>query len=197
MQRGQNGVSALAHHHNWAARPGHKILVLDRGAVSFECPASWIVAPAEDCVKLFGREPPDDECTLAVSYLMIPVMDWSDLPVSRLVRTALEGDERQFLEVSPIQCERRLSLEMGWCEGRVHRLARKASRNRSSLRRPASSDPGSPDIRLLGERSRSVCTRMGYGSLDVGAGRADPGSHRGPVGHLKLPATQAGRGDLS
>jgi hypothetical protein len=111
-------VLTLARHHNWSARPGHKILVLDRGAVRFEFPGSWIVTAAEDCVKLLDRNPPDDDCTLAVSYLVIPVMDWSGLPVSSLVRQALEGDERQFLEVSDVRCERRLSLEIAWCEGR-------------------------------------------------------------------------------
>ncbi len=118
-------VLTLARHHNWAAQPGHKILILDRGAVSFEYPASWVVTPAEDCVKVFDREPPGDECTLAVSYLKIPVMDWSELPVTSLVQAALEGDERQFLEVSPIQSDRRLSLEIGWCEGHFTGLPEK------------------------------------------------------------------------
>ncbi len=118
MPRGPSRVLALARHHTWVAQPGHKILILDRGAVRFEYPASWIVTSAEDCVKLFDREPPDDDCTLAVSYLTIPVMDWSSLPLTSLVQAALEGDERHFLGASQIQSERRLSLEIGWFEGR-------------------------------------------------------------------------------
>jgi hypothetical protein len=127
MSRGRSRVVALARHHNWAARPGHKILVLDRGAVAFEYPASWIAIPTEDCVKLFDQEPPDDDCTLAVSYLVIPVMDWSELPVSSLVRKALEGDERQFLEVPAIRSQSRLSLEIAWYEGRFTGLPDKRS----------------------------------------------------------------------
>jgi len=56
---------------------------------------------SDDCVKVFDKNPPDDDCTLAVSY-----HHWSavgeKLSVASLVRSALESDERSFVAIDPV-----------------------------------------------------------------------------------------------
>jgi hypothetical protein len=37
--------------HSWRARPGNKILLLDRGAARFEFPERWVVEPDEDRIE--------------------------------------------------------------------------------------------------------------------------------------------------
>src|SRR2546430_5568965 len=76
-------VYELPEDHGWTATPGHKILVLDAGAVVVEFPADWVAAPAVGHVNVRdGATPADSTCQLAVSCLRIPSVDWSGLPLS-------------------------------------------------------------------------------------------------------------------
>jgi len=102
--------------HGWRVRPGCKIFVADRGAVRFDYPQDWIVVPDEDSVKLYDREPPDDACCLAVSYLRLPAIDWSGLPLRALLETAIRGNERSMGTFGPMTEMRRLDLELAWRE---------------------------------------------------------------------------------
>jgi hypothetical protein len=103
--------------HKWVARPNSRVFVADRGAVRIDFPAEWIVRPAEDCIKFMDKEPPDDNFTLAVSYLRLPPMDWSRLPLADLVQTAIQGDDRGLLNLSEIFEVKRGDLEYAWLEG--------------------------------------------------------------------------------
>lgn len=106
---------ALDAEHRWSARPGHRILVLDRGAVRLEYPDTWVVRPAEDCIRVYDKAPPDDDCVLAVSYLRLSLgVDWSRLPVSRLLAPALESDPRPFHRQDPVLEESRIDTELAW-----------------------------------------------------------------------------------
>lgn len=82
--------------HQWKARPGHKIFVADRGAVRFDIPETWVVVPESDCVRLYDKQPPDDDCTLGVSYLRLPPMAWSELPLKKLLEEAVKETEREL-----------------------------------------------------------------------------------------------------
>lgn len=109
--------------HGWKARPGHKILVLGRGAVRLDYPAHWITvlpeAPDEISVKLHDRQPPDDNWRLEVSYLTLnPGIDFSGLPVSKLLReTVLKDDHRApFWRSDVTEVKRPDGIEYAWAE---------------------------------------------------------------------------------
>lgn len=106
--------------HGWTARPGHKILVLDRGAVVLEYPRDWFVQPGPEQTDIRDRPSADDStCVLAVSYLRLPPADWSGLPLSALLLPAVQGDERERIGVGPTIATRRGALEIAWSELRV------------------------------------------------------------------------------
>ena len=103
--------------HKWTGKPGCRVFVADRGAVRFDFPQDWLIQPAPDCIKLMDKEPPDDNFTLAVSYLRLPPRDWSGLPLSQLVKVAIDGDTRGLLFLSEIFTVKRPDLEYAWIEG--------------------------------------------------------------------------------
>jgi hypothetical protein len=126
--------SRLADNHGWRAAPGHKILVLGRGAVRLEIPERWFVEVDEDCVKARDREPPDDECVLGVSHHLWPAA--GNAPsVGRLVRTALDGDERSFAALHPITEETRIDIALGLGSGKVRGCASRPRGLRAALHR--------------------------------------------------------------
>ena len=90
--------------------------MIDRGAVRFDYPQDWVVSPDDDSVKLYDKEPPDDDSVLAVSYVRLPPIDWSGLPVATLVETGLRGDERAIDTRGPMREARRGDLELAWRE---------------------------------------------------------------------------------
>jgi hypothetical protein len=61
---------------------GCNVFVADRGAVKFDFPREWVIAPGDDSINLHDKAPPDDDCVLAVSYLRLPPIDWSGLPLA-------------------------------------------------------------------------------------------------------------------
>jgi hypothetical protein len=108
----------LTSNHTWKARPGHKILVLDRGAVRLEYPEAWVVLPTEDCIKVHDKEPPDDDCVLGVSYHRWPSIVAPELSVGALLQKAFDGDPRSFYAFDPIVEQERMDLRLAWREGR-------------------------------------------------------------------------------
>lgn len=120
VTRWKSEVFSLPEDHGWTARPGHKILVLDQGAVLFEFPASWVVEPGADSIEIRDRATREESnCLLAVSYLRLPPMDWSGLPLSRLLLDAVEGDDRERIAQGPVIEVTRDGLELVWTELRV------------------------------------------------------------------------------
>ena len=117
MQRPKS-KKMLAAGHGWQAKPNHKVLLLGRGAVRLEYPGTWIVEADDDSVKVYDRDPPDDECVLGVSYHLWPPVSGEGLGVGRLVRSALESDERSFVALDPISEETRIDLSLAWGAGR-------------------------------------------------------------------------------
>jgi hypothetical protein len=106
--------------HGWTAKPGHKILVVDRGAVMIELPSSWHVQPGPHQTDIRDRPSAEEStCVLAVSYLRLPPVDWSDLPLPQLLRDAVQRDEREHIDVEPVVQADRAGLEAAWTELRV------------------------------------------------------------------------------
>ena len=102
--------------HTWKAPPGYNIFVADRGAVRFNFPHGWIIVPASDCTELYDRKPPDDNCRLAVSYMRLPPIDWSGLPLAQLISTIVDGDPRKVLSRGEVVKVPRPDLEAAWAE---------------------------------------------------------------------------------
>jgi hypothetical protein len=104
----------MARDHVWQAPPGYKIVVLDRGVVSFNVPDSWIVvntAPFE----LNDAAPPDDDARITVSFWRLPIeIDWSGLPLGPLLTETMQNTAHTPLERSAIFDARRDGLEMVW-----------------------------------------------------------------------------------
>lgn len=113
-------VYELPKDHGWMARPGHKILVLDAGAVVLEYPADWVVEPGSRQIDIRDRATVEESsCVLAVSCLRLPPRDWSDLPLSRLLREAARGDDRERIATGSVVETVRDGLELAWTELRV------------------------------------------------------------------------------
>src|SRR6266545_3661796 len=101
-------VYELPENHRWTARAGHKILVLDRGAVVLEFPRDWFVQPGREQTDIRDRATAGEStCVLAVSYLRLPPVDWSGLPLGELLLPAVQGDGREHIASGPTIAGRR------------------------------------------------------------------------------------------
>jgi hypothetical protein len=118
MARWRKETRKLRDHHYWSAQPDCNVFVADRGAVRFDYPRDWVIVPDPDSIKIHDKQPPDDDCVLAVSYLRLPPVDWSGLPLSLLVEKSSEGDSRPIYERGAIHELRRGDLEIAWREMR-------------------------------------------------------------------------------
>lgn len=113
-------VYQLPARHGWKAASGHKILVLDRGALVLEFPAEWVMEPGPSQVNLRdGATAEDSTCLLAVSFLRLPPVDWRELPLARLLLEAVEGDDRDRIATGPAHETKHHDLEIAWTELRV------------------------------------------------------------------------------
>ncbi len=101
--------------HEWNCREGFKVFVADRGAVRFDIPQSWLVIPGEDAIAFHDRQPPDDDCTLKLSILRLPPgVDWSVMPISRMIREVREDDSRNILSRTEPVDFRRGETDISW-----------------------------------------------------------------------------------
>jgi hypothetical protein len=108
----------LKDRHFWTAQPGCNVFVADRGAVRFDFPHDWVVIPDSDSIKLHDRQPPDDDCALAISHMRLPPIDWSALPLAPLLDQVTRKDARPVFEWGEIIEFRRGDLEVAWREMR-------------------------------------------------------------------------------
>lgn len=96
----------------WKAPDGYAIFVADKGAVRFNVPKSWVVKPKDNRIELYDREPPDDDTRLSLTVFRTPPVDWSELPLSRLLADVTkDSDER-----GPIRTHPRPDVEIVWTE---------------------------------------------------------------------------------
>ena len=130
-------VYELPEAHGWSARPGNKILVLDRGAVVLEFPRDWFVQPGAEQTEIRDRAPPaDSTCVLAISYLRLPAADWRGLPVRELLLGAVRDEGREYIGHSQTIEARHGNLDLAWTELRViDARERREARSRFCLAR--------------------------------------------------------------
>ena len=171
----------LRSRHGWRARSGCKIFVADRGAVRFDYPQDWVVSPDDDSVKLYDKEPPDDDSRLAVSYVRLLPIDWSGLPVAALVEAGMGGDKRPIDTWGPIREARRGDLELAWREmsyldsaEKREARSRMCIARRSTLQCLITFDFWAADLDECGAAWETVLE-----TLELGEFVADP--RRGPV----------------
>jgi hypothetical protein len=103
--------------HGWTARPGCRIFVADKGAVRFDFPMHWIMEPTADCFQFHDRQPPNDDCRLAVSYQRLPAIDWSGAPLADMLRQVVEQDPRGLTPTMDVVSIQRPDLYLVWLEG--------------------------------------------------------------------------------
>jgi len=117
-QRWTGSTLRLKDNHTWKAPPGHKIVILDRGAARFNYPESWHVEPASDALKLYDVAPPDDNVRLSVSLIHhTPNIDWSELPLDALLQSTLEKSPDDSAQpVTGVERIARKDVEIVWQE---------------------------------------------------------------------------------
>jgi len=119
--------------HTWDAPNGYKIVVADRGAVSFNVPESWFLAKMQP-LELNDQAPPDDNARLTVSFWRLPPgIDWSALPLPKLLNDVAKADQLNIIERGEPIITARTDMELVWTEHRLHDVAE----NREALMRIA------------------------------------------------------------
>ena len=93
-QNWRKQVFNLPENHGWTAKPGNKVFVADRGALRFEIPQDWLVEPSRKSIKFRDAAHPDDTMILEVTVFYagafgVPI-DWSDLPLSELIKNVTD-----------------------------------------------------------------------------------------------------------
>jgi hypothetical protein len=121
----------------WKAKPGYRILVIDRGAVRFDFPRSWMAGVDSKYVRIIDREPPDDRCGVMVSCRQISLRVM-EVPMVELLRevTSEDMEERPTKSRGPIIGVYRPPLEAAWRQMRfIDRLQRREACTRVCLAR--------------------------------------------------------------
>ncbi len=110
----------LKENHSWKAPAGFKIVVLDRGAVSFNVPEKWFVAKMEPTFEMHNDVPPKDDARISVTFFRtMPGIDWSGLPADMLLEQSLKGvADRETVGTSAITRIPRTDIEVVWAEHR-------------------------------------------------------------------------------
>lgn len=110
-------VIKLPKDHGWEARPGNKIVVLDRGAVRFDIPESWVIQPQpQGSIRFLDQQPPDDNAALEVSYWRVPPIDWSNLPLVELLEKTAKAPGEEVLSQGEVVHTWSPFLEIAWLE---------------------------------------------------------------------------------
>lgn len=111
----------LKDNHTWKAPKGHKIVVIDRGAVSFNVPEDWHIVAFEP-FEMRDKPEPDDNARLMVTVFRAPPgIDWSALPLDKLLEDSSkprpdDKPEVETLERTPVERMERDDLEVVWSQ---------------------------------------------------------------------------------
>ncbi|MBZ0281164.1 MAG: hypothetical protein K8L97_10515 [Anaerolineae bacterium] len=117
-KRMETGKLRLQDKHTWKAPNGYKIVVIDRGAVSFNIPQDWVVAKLEP-FELNDRLPPHDDARISTSFWRLPPgVDWSGLPLAPLLTKSVEGSSMEILARGGVIKSTRTDIELVWTEHR-------------------------------------------------------------------------------
>ena len=174
--------------HGWRAQSGCKIFVVDRGAVRFDYPQDWVVSPDDDSVTLHDKEPPDANSRLAVSYVRLPPVDWSGLPLAALVETGMRGYEQAIDTWGLMREARRGDLEAGVARGVLPRPGREGRSQVADVHCKAIDASMFDYVRFLGGGSGTMRGSVGDRVGDARTWRIHFGRHAGAGGFLKRNA---------
>src|SRR5579859_161539 len=117
----------LAKNHTWKAPKGYKTVVLDRGAVSFNIPDTWLLDNLEP-VELYDKKPPDDNGRISVSFWWLPKgIDWSGLPIAGMLLDSVKNLDHPITSQTDIIKVPREDLELVWLEERYVEESRDAA----------------------------------------------------------------------
>jgi hypothetical protein len=114
----QKNVLRLADNHTWKAPKGYKIVMADRGAVSFNIPENWHVAKFEP-LELLDGEPPNDNARVSMSYWRLPEgIDWSRLPLAEMLAESTKDHPHKIIARGELVTATRDDIEIVWTEHR-------------------------------------------------------------------------------
>jgi hypothetical protein len=116
MAEFEETVLNLKEGHTWKCKAGHKIFVLDRGALRFDVPEDWVMELGEKSVRFYDKQPPDDNCRLEVSLLRHSQIDWTGLPLDQLLRDSVARESAEEATVENLHRETRPGVELAWTE---------------------------------------------------------------------------------
>jgi len=119
-------ILKLRKDHRWKSRPGYGICVLDRGLVRFDFPEHWILKHEREAIKIHDAEPPDDNCVLGVSHFHFPNVDFSGLPLRKLLAGSVVDQGLEMIERQEIVETRRGDLQTAAIEIRHRESNREA-----------------------------------------------------------------------
>ena len=124
-QRRHKSEQKLNRDHGWRCKPGYQVVVLNRGAVRFDVPKSWVVSEVEDPggahFTMFDKPEPNDDLRFQVSVFNLnPDIDWSGIPLDTVLAGALGGqadaDGRKTISQTEPVLIKRAGLTIAWNE---------------------------------------------------------------------------------
>lgn len=122
QKKWRSSTGRMRPNHTWKAPDGYKILVADRGAVSFNIPVKWHLDKFEP-LELYDKAPPDDNTRLSMTFWRLPPgVEWSGLPLDTLLLDSTQKHDpeskAETLERTDVQPIKRDDLEMVWTQHR-------------------------------------------------------------------------------
>ena len=123
--------------HHWKVRDGYKLFIADRGALRFAIPSDWIVTRGSDSIRFTDREPPDDDCLLQASLIHLPPgIDWTGLPLMKLLDDMITTDSRKLTPRRQMVFEHRRDVELAWIESSfIDPIGKREARDRACFAR--------------------------------------------------------------
>lgn len=106
----------LQEDHNWTSKPGHRIFVAGRGALRFDVPEDWHFEPDTKSFRFLDRKPPNDDCRLEASYNLLPPGDWTDFPLTSLLKRVVRDDDRNITQKGEIIELKRQTARIVWTQ---------------------------------------------------------------------------------
>src|SRR5664279_2163836 len=108
----------LKDNHTWQAPDGYKIVVMDRGLVSFNIPVKWVVTDMQPFT-VRDAPVPDDKAGLQVTAWQLPHgVDWTELPLAPMLLNATQDTKLPTLARSELIRNPRTDIELVWIEDR-------------------------------------------------------------------------------
>ena len=138
MAEFHEAVLKLQDGHTWKCKPGYKIFVLDQGVLRFDVPDDWFLEVGGTSVRFYDRQPPNDNCRLEVSLLPHAQINWSQLPLDRLIRQSVAAGSGDRIRNHEIQRQSRPGIDLVWVEeGFIDPNESKPARSRIAIVRGA------------------------------------------------------------